>query len=114
MADVELKRSHCGRRSSSAAHVGRHLIPLEHSVPEPGLAVAVLRTLRPSLGVAVPLPFTLPAAPAGATPPLQACARHVSLRVSLPGPQDCFAPSGRLVGTCGLINHHTRKGHETK
>ena len=30
------------------------------------------------------------------------------------GTQDCFAPSGRLAGTCGLINHHTRKGHQTK
>ena len=75
--------------------------------------MAVLRAVRPSLGGGGFSPGTLPAAPAGATPPLQACARHVSLRVSLPGYADVLAPSV-VSPALRLINHHTRKGHQTK
>ena len=76
---------------------------------------SVPRPLRPSLGSGGFSPGTLPAAPAGAIPPLQACApSRLRYGFRSRGTQDCFAPSGRLAGTCGLINHHTRKGPETK
>ena len=91
--------------------------PLPYSAgipPEVSLAVAVPRPLRLSLGSGGFSPGTLPAAPAGATPPVQACARHVSLRVSLPGYAHVLAPPVVSPAVPSRVNHHTRKGHQTK